>query len=144
MTSDTSPSSYNNNGNTYPQAALGPTLTVATIQEKAPRTIDTSTIKTSSDLSDLKKKDAFMYYSIPAMKKARMMGRDLDITDMALTPANATTSAIVERQTRISFESSDIDIEGILDVMAQSEAGFGEQNGSGQGDDLFMSFFGKM
>ena len=128
----------NNNGTVNSQAALGRVFTVATVQEKTRKTIDTCTIKTASDLADLKKKDAFMYYSIPAVKETRMMGKDLDLSDMAVTPASPTASAIVERRTRISFESDYID--ALADAMAQSKAG--GQNGTGQGDDLFMSFFG--
>ena len=141
MTSNTSPNDNYNNDKTNHKAALGHIFTVATIQARAPRSIDISTIKTSSDLADLKKKDAFMYYSIPAVKKARMMGRDLDLSDMALTPANSTASSVVERRTRISVESRDIGIGGILDAMADLNVAEQGSNGQNHDDDIFMSFF---
>ena len=78
---------------------------VSTFQMKADRQLE-STHLSSSELSSLKETDAFMYYSIPAVKKAHWKHREIDF-DIEL-------SKPVKRRRAISFETPDIDIPGVI------------------------------
>ena len=50
----------------------------------------------------LKKKDPYLYYSIQAVKKAALINKDVDVSDLLNT---GTHGIEVKRQSRISFES---------------------------------------
>jgi hypothetical protein len=81
---------------------------IETFREKTPKQIDTR-LMTSLDLAALKEEDAFMYYSIPAVKKAHWENNEVDLKDLEKS------SPYVKRSSAISFESAvcgmeDIDI----------------------------------
>ena len=111
----------------------GQIFTVPTMKDKTVKTLDESSLKTSSDLEALKARDPFMYYSIPAVKEAVMQGKPLDLEAKALAQGNRGGSSTVERRTRVSFES--YDIESLTGMMAG--AGCLEDDGE---DDLYSSF----
>ena len=78
---------------------------VSTFQMKADRQLESIHLS-ASELSSLKEADAFMYYSIPAVKKAHWENREIDF-DIEL-------SKPVKRRRAISFETPDIDIPGVI------------------------------
>ena len=88
------------------------TIVVDTFREKIPQQLDRSLL-TSADLANLKETDAFMYYSIPAVKQARWEGRAVDF-DVEL-------SEPVERRSAISFEKLDVDIPAYVEEMLSEE-----------------------
>mmetsp|Transcript_15285 Transcript_15285/g.26095 ORF Transcript_15285/g.26095 Transcript_15285/m.26095 type:complete len:167 (-) Transcript_15285:151-651(-) len=74
--------------------------------------------KSADDLASIKKRDPFLYYSIPGVRKATMLMRDIDASNLgnsdversASSPARMETalsntkSQIVTRKSAISFE----------------------------------------
>jgi hypothetical protein len=89
---------------------------------------------TSKDLADLKETDSFMYYSIPSVRKAAILGKD---EAQALSLENeGSVPQIVTRQSRISFEfHSDILIE---DLLLQGTENLEASSGSdGEEEDFF-------
>ena len=82
-------------------------LTEATqFEEENPKTIDLDEIKSDSDLADLKKKDPFMFYSIPSVQKTVMEGQRVELPTINKAIA-VKESTVVKRSRRISFESID-------------------------------------
>jgi hypothetical protein len=85
------------------------TVSVPTFRvEKETKQIDTAEIS-SSDLNMLKRKDSFLYYSIPAARNAAMHGRELDPSLLRVSAETKTDSdrrkaRKVSRQSRISTE----------------------------------------
>jgi hypothetical protein len=118
---------------------------VETFREKIPKQLCTRLSRT--DLELLKDEDAFMYYSIPAVKKAVWEGKDVDF-DVD------TSSKPVKRCSAISFESADIslpvgditdDIDDI-DVPSLSDVFYDTIHANDDEDeiDLFMAFFSSL
>lgn len=111
---------------------------VSTFKEKVPKQIDTRHLS-MADLDVLKHEDAFMYYSIPAVKKAALKGRDVDLQDVH-------DSRSVKRSSVISFESADLlgglDFETLddLDIPSLGEDYY-QANVEGGVGDLFVSYF---
>ena len=100
-------------------------------EKPKPKQIDLKTISSANDLKSIEKQDTFLYYSIPGVRIARLLGRDIDVTDLATSrmPRNghscparlhaeqdkASNSQIVTRSSCISFECHpDILLEGLL------------------------------
>ena len=158
--------SKNANANASTQEGFpGESFTGPTIKDKPLKTLDVRNLKTSSDLTALKAEDPFMYFSILA--KAGIQGNALDLSDLS-------AMMIVQRSSRISYESIDANLDTLLTgVAAQGDAdaagidanldtlltGVAAQGdadaaaGSGLGatvaheveeDDLFMSCFGTL
>ena len=48
-------------------------------EEDSPKTIDLNEIKSDSNLADLKKKDPFMFYSIPFIQKTVVEGKSIKL-----------------------------------------------------------------
>eukprot|EP00956_Cyclotella_meneghiniana_P034068 scaffold101319_cov38-Cyclotella_meneghiniana.AAC.3 len=69
-----------------------------------PKTLKVKDIKTSSDLSALKKNDPFMYHSIPAVRANVMQGKNVDVSILAKASIE---TPVVQRKRRISCESID-------------------------------------
>jgi hypothetical protein len=112
---------------------------VSTFKEKVPKQIDTRYLS-MADLDILKHEDAFMYYSIPAVKMAALKGRDVDLQDVH-------DSRSVKRSSVISFESADLldglDFETLdgLNIPSLGEDYYYQANVEGGVGDLFMSYF---
>lgn len=73
-------------------------------EEQNTKSISLNDIQTSADLAELKKKDPFMYHSIPAVRTNIMQGKDVDISTLAQASAK---TPVVRRRRRISYESID-------------------------------------
>ena len=120
---------------------VGEVMTVKTVFEPPkPKTIALKNIS-DKDLKSLKKKDPFSYYSIPGVRSASLLGKDIDTSDLGSCrikgtmscPARlqtekvkAQSSTTVTRSKRISFEchpdllledlvNSDEDLTGLED-----------------------------
>ena len=79
-------------------------IQVATkFEEESTKTIDLNDIQAPADLAELRKKDPFMYHSIPAVRANVMQGTEVNVSTLA---ASAETP-VVQRRKRISYESSD-------------------------------------
>ena len=86
-------------------------------QKKKAKAIDTSYLN-EEDLQTLKKHDPFLYYSIPAVRTATHLGRDVDMSRLKISQIESAPSAPtkVVRQSRISFEChTDVILEGLID-----------------------------
>ncbi|KAL3796553.1 hypothetical protein HJC23_009684 [Cyclotella cryptica] len=77
---------------------------VKTFHEKRPKQIDVR-LMSSSDLSSLKEKDPFMYFSIPTVRSAAINGNDVDLKAMKDDAISSKVPSRYERKTCISFES---------------------------------------
>ena len=82
--------------------------------EKARKTMHVTDIKTEQDLKALKKKDPFMYYSLPGVRESRMRGRDVNLSDVL--SAGKSGSGLVSRRSAISLEGMDIDDDLIAEI----------------------------
>ncbi|KAL3804652.1 hypothetical protein HJC23_008467 [Cyclotella cryptica] len=96
---------------------------VATVFEKTLKKLDIKDI-TSSDLASLKKSDPFMYYSIPAIRKATLHCTHLDLSTVSnltsdqvpRTSSDRSSESEVTRKSRISFEChTDLLLEDLMD-----------------------------
>ena len=94
----------------------------ANLTQKKAKAIDTSYLN-EEDLQTLKKHDPFLYYSIPAVRTATHLSRDVDMSrlncGMSSSPQiESAPSTKVERQSRISFEChTDVILEGLIEDM---------------------------
>jgi hypothetical protein len=79
----------------------------------------------------LKATDPFLHYLIPGVKDSTLLGRRVDLSTIASALVGS-TSPVVERLSKISFEKSDCAM--ILDAMAELVAG------GPIGEDLYMPF----
>ena len=85
-------------------------MRVPTFTTKPTAEIDLSQLS-ENDLSSLQQKDAFMYYSIPSVHKARLYLKDLDHSKLVAP------TAIVSRKSRVSTECHmDVLLEDLLDL----------------------------
>jgi hypothetical protein len=104
---------------------------VDTFAEKPERNIDTRYM-TSSDLAALKQSDPFMYFSIPVVREAEMMGRDVDMSLLR-------GSGNCRRKSRLSCETADFDIDDLdLDDIATLSDGRDQES-----EDSILSFLGR-
>jgi hypothetical protein len=98
------------------------------IQQKV---IDTRNL-TEEDLKTLRKQDPFLYFSIPAVRTATLLSRDVDMASLqggqcsrrASCPSriDSTPPTKVERRTCISFEChTDLLLEDCFDEMANDD-----------------------
>ena len=100
-------------------------LTVATqFEEDSPKIIDLDELKSDSDLADLKKKDPFMFYSIPSIQKTVMEGQRVELPTIHKAIA-VKESTVVKRSRRISFESID---NGMSMLFESQNSGDGPQH----------------
>ena len=109
-------------------------MTVKTVFEPPkPKTIALKNI-TAEDLESIEKQDKFLYYSIPGVRSARLLGKDIDTSDLGTNrikscPARLGTQqgtaqslTTVTRSKRISFECHpDILFEDMLEDMLNSD-----------------------
>ena len=93
-------------------ARIGESIMVPTklMDEKPKKEVDLGSISLD-DLESLKKTDPFMYYSIPQVKRATVLMRNIDMSSLLGPPARAAhqgeapeVSQKVSRSTRHSFE----------------------------------------
>eukprot|EP00985_Skeletonema_marinoi_P003569 scaffold1542_cov143-Skeletonema_marinoi.AAC.18 len=76
------------------------TISRPTFPEDRPKkSIDTANLN-AQDIESLKKSDPFLYYSIPAVHKAAIHNREIDLPALHAD----SHSSRVERRSRISFE----------------------------------------
>ena len=85
--------------------------------------MDLDEIKTNSDLVALKKKDPFMFYSIPTVLKTVMEGKRVELP--TIHKAIAKESMVLKRSRRISFESID---KGMSMLLGLQTSGDGPQH----------------
>ena len=79
-------------------------IKVATkFEEESTKTIDLNDIQAPADLAELRKKDPFMYHSIPAVRANVMHGTEVNVSTLAASAE----SPVVQRRKRISYESCD-------------------------------------
>ncbi|KAL7479620.1 hypothetical protein ACHAW6_005343 [Cyclotella cf. meneghiniana] len=76
--------------------------------ERAPQQMDLASLN-SSELSNLKNDDPFMYYSISAVRSATLRGKNVDISILRAAPKSLQSSSVdsegtVTRQRRVSAE----------------------------------------
>lgn len=64
--------------------------------------IDTKNITTPADLAALKVGDPFLYHSIPAVKKAELEFKEVDVS--TLNDSTSGTGSIVKRQSKLTTE----------------------------------------
>ena len=92
-------------------ARIGESIVVPTklMDEKPKKEVDIKNITSQDDLKSIQKQDPFMYYSIPEVRSARVLMRDIDMSN--LSPR----SQKVSRSTCISFECHpDLLLENLL------------------------------
>lgn len=94
-------------------------FSVDTVFEKTPQSIDMKDIKTQSDLLELKKKDPFMYYSLPGVRKGDIQGSNVNLSGVVGTGK----SRVVRRRSSISFEShcGNLDMDDLFKDMASKK-----------------------
>ena len=72
--------------------------------EQQPKVINVKQLN-KDELKQLKKEDPFLYYSIPAVKKAKLANvKPIDHTEVLKEAAMSSGSGMVSRQTRVSTE----------------------------------------
>ena len=104
-------------------------------QPKEPTQVNVKHISTG-DLQTLKKKDSFSYYSIPGVRRAKLLQRDIDMSNLGtsdmsrsctscpsrLQTSRANVSQSVARRSRISFECHPDLLEEDEDEISDSDA----------------------
>ena len=86
---------------------IGESIAVPTKTDdnKPKKTVDLNDISNLEDLKSIQEQDSFMYYSIPGVRKAKVLMEDIDMTNLIGAPARAPqVSQKVSRKSRISFE----------------------------------------
>ena len=93
---------------------VGESISVPTklCDDKPKKTLDLKYITNLDDLKSIQKQDPFMYYSIPEVRTAKMLMRDIDVTDLGVSGQAVQdgqeeaprVSQKVSRSSRISFE----------------------------------------
>jgi hypothetical protein len=112
---------------TFTSSIQVPTFNDDVNQEKQVRLSD----MTPKDLDDLKTRDPFMYHSIPAVREASLLHKDVD--GSILTSHGA--SNVVKRQKRITFECHSDKL--FIDDMLSSNAQDHNNDGEGTEDGLY-------
>jgi hypothetical protein len=74
-----------------------------------PKQVNVENLRTRDSLAELKKKDPFLYFSIPAVKEAALQFEAPDVSALSGNSARSRTDegghdSVVERKKRISFE----------------------------------------
>jgi hypothetical protein len=95
-------------------------------------------IKSTSDLEALKAQDPWMYYSIPAVRNSVTLGKAVDVSTIT-DAVSSGASSVVERRSRISFETSDLDMDSIAELMVGSGT-MVHSNGEAGDNNLFDEF----
>ena len=73
-------------------------------QQQQPKVINVKELN-EDELKLLKKQDPFLYYSIPAVKKAKLINiKPIDHTEVLKETARSSDSGMVSRKTRVSTE----------------------------------------
>lgn len=111
-----------------------PTFKDDASQERQVRLSDMS----PQDLVDLKTRDPFMYHSIPAVREAERLHKDVDAS--ILTSDGA--SNVVKRQKRISFECYDSKL--LIDDMLVSNADNRNDNDDDNTEDGLYSYLAQL
>ena len=70
-----------------------------------PKAIDLREIKTVDDLETIKKQDPFMYFSIPAVKSARMLMREVDTSNLEASALSRNCISCPSRLETMQHES---------------------------------------
>ena len=117
-----------------PFGKVGEVMTVKTVFEPPkPKTIALKNV-TAEDLKSIEKQDKFLYYSIPEVRRAKLLGRDVNTSDLEAIlqteQGKVQSLTTVTRSKRISFEchpdillgdllnnNEDLDLEGVEDPM---------------------------
>ena len=104
-------------------ARIGESIMVPTklMENKPKKTVDIKNITSLDDLNSIQKQDPFMYYSIPEVRSARVLMRDIDMSNLlggggrAVQELAPPRSQKVSRSTRLSFECHpDLLLENLL------------------------------
>ena len=94
---------------------IGESISVPTKTDdnKPKKTVDLNHISNLEDLKSIQEQDSFMYYSIPGVRKAKVLMEDIDMTNLIGAPVQAPQK--VSRKSRLSFECHpDLFIENYL------------------------------
>ena len=76
----------------------------------------------TEDLKDLKKKDSFLYYSIPGVRSAALLGQGIDSTNLGFSRIRSRPLRnTVARSRRIAFEGHPFLLINILSATAADE-----------------------
>ena len=117
--------------------------------EDKTKQLDISNLATNDDLTTLKKKDAFMYYSIPSIKDAAYVFEDVELSNITekssmrrnciscpsrMQTESETSLTEVKRRTRISFECHS----DMFDMFPSDEGGEEEKQEGGDMDYLLI------
>ena len=90
---------------------------IKTVHTKETKTIDMNKISSTNDLKSVRKDDPFMYFSIPQVRRAEMLLKDVDTVSLGVrSSASSRPSRLmkkplsasphkVTRKSRISFET---------------------------------------
>ena len=131
-------------------AKIGEVIKVPTEPRKPKKQIDLKTVSSANDLKSLQKQDPFLYYSIPGVRRASLLGRDVDTSDLVTSgmarnciscPARleqdkAQQTQTVTRRSCISFECHpDLLLEDMLD---DTDDDFAVEDGDEDLLDFFM------
>jgi hypothetical protein len=99
-------------------------------EDRPKKSIDTANLN-AQDIESLKKSDPFLYFSIPAVHKAAIHSREIDLP--ALHADSHSNSSRVERRSRISFEChTDLLMEEFMEELS----GLSNSNVKALDDDL--------
>lgn len=72
--------------------------------KKSPREINVNGIR-EGDLRAIRSRDPFLYYSIPAVRSAKMLLKDIDVTNLGRSAMERSChQSVVKRCTCMSFE----------------------------------------
>jgi len=87
------------------------------LASKEPKTVDIENIISHDDLESIHRDDPFMYYSIPGVRRAKVLMRDVDLADLGSSSSDGgPRRRKVSRSTCISFECHpDLILEGLMD-----------------------------
>ena len=87
-------------------ARIGESITVPSklADEKPKKEVDLKHITSLDELKSIQKQDPFMYFSIPGVRSAQVLMKDIDMSNLLGASAEAGRSQKVSRMTCISFE----------------------------------------
>jgi len=88
------------------------TISHPTFSDEKPKKIIDTTDLNVEDMESLKKSDPFLYFSIPAVRRAAVHNKEVDLSSLRDSQASR-----VERRSRISFEChTDLLLEDLMDM----------------------------
>ncbi|KAL7516776.1 hypothetical protein ACHAWX_001753 [Stephanocyclus meneghinianus] len=125
--------------NCSPVSTIRSTTLIPTFfEEKTLKTMDLNEIDSSSKLADLKTRDPFMYYSIPALRCAALHNKEVDMSMLRRDTSNRQIERKVTRKTRVSMECH---AELILEQLSVEYESVHRPNETKDNHDLYENLF---